>query len=57
MTEFVKSRLGVKSDIPNGVLEKVFVGVTLFFFLVKLTALSFGWVPVQKRIDGLFPAV
>jgi hypothetical protein len=57
MTEFVKSRLGVKGDIPNGALEKVFVGVTLFFFLVKLTALSFGWVPVQKRIDGLFPAV
>ena len=57
MTEFVKSRLGVKSDIPNGVLETVLVGVTLFFFLVKLTALSFGWVPVQKRIDGFFPAV
>jgi hypothetical protein len=57
MTQFVKSRLGVKGDIPNGALEKVFVGVTLFFFLVKLTALSFGWVPVQKRIDGLFPNV
>jgi hypothetical protein len=57
MTEFVKSRLGVKGDIPNGALEKVFVGVTLFFFLVKLTALSSGWLPVQKRIDGLFPAV
>jgi hypothetical protein len=57
MTEFVKARLGVKAEIPNGALEKVFVGVTLFFFLVKLTALSFGWVPVQKRIDGLFPSV
>ena len=57
MTEFVKSRLGVKGDIPNGALEKVFVGVTLFFFIIKLTALSAGWLPVQKKIDGLFPNV
>jgi hypothetical protein len=55
MTEFVKSRLGVKGDISNGALEKAFVGTTLYFFLVKLTALTFGWIPVQNSIDGLFP--
>jgi len=54
MTEFVKSRLGIKGDIPNGALEKAFVGTTLYFFLIKLTALTFGWIPVQNSIDGLF---
>ena len=55
MTEFVKRRLGVKGEIENSSLEKAFVGTTLYFFLVKLTALTFGWTPVQKSIDGLFP--
>lgn len=55
MTEFVKRRLGVKGEIENSSLEKVFVGTTLYFFLVKLAALTFEWTPVQKSIDGLFP--
>ena len=55
MTEFVKRRLGVKGEIENSSLEKAFVGTTLYFFLVKLAALTFEWTPVQKSIDGLFP--
>jgi hypothetical protein len=51
MTEAARYILGITEPIKQGSLEKIFVGVTLYFLLIKFIALYFGIGFDMSRFD------